>query len=39
MRTTMTLDDELLFQAQRLALLGSSEPQLGDTPRRQTEAA
>ncbi len=65
MRTTLSLDDELLAKAQsltgvsekaalirealraliqresakRLALLGGSEPQLADIPRRQTESA
>lgn len=65
MRTTLSLDDELLAKAQaltglseksslvrealraliqresanRLALLGGSEPQLSDIPRRKSEAA
>lgn len=65
MRTTLTLDDELLLKAQqvsglteraqlireallalvqresarRLAMLGGTEPQLQDIPRRQTESA
>ncbi|MDP1524199.1 MAG: type II toxin-antitoxin system VapB family antitoxin [Rhodocyclaceae bacterium] len=65
MRTTLTLDDDLLSKAQvltgiekkaalireallaliqresakRLALLGGSEPQLKDVPRRLTETA
>lgn len=65
MRTTLTLDDELLLKAQqvsglteraqlireallalvqresarRLAMLGGTEPQLQDIPRRQAESA